>query len=40
MISKCLVAIYAKGETRGLYDTVTKFLVTAGDLKERDGVRV
>jgi hypothetical protein len=40
LVAKCFIALYGKGESRGLFDTVNKMLLPAGDVKEKDGVRV
>lgn len=40
LTAQCLVAIYSKGETKGLFDTINKLLVAAGDAKEKESTRV
>ncbi|KIM27128.1 hypothetical protein M408DRAFT_16736 [Serendipita vermifera MAFF 305830] len=40
LVAKCLILLYGRGESRGLFDAVNKLLGAAGDLKEKDGVRV
>jgi hypothetical protein len=36
LVGRCLVALYTRGETRTLFDTMQAFLKIAGDLKAID----
>lgn len=36
VVSRSLVALYQKGETRTLFDTITSFLKIVGDMKSSD----
>jgi hypothetical protein len=36
LVGRCLVALYTRGETRTLFDTMQAFLKIVGDLKAVD----
>ncbi|KAG8829263.1 hypothetical protein FRC20_008693, partial [Serendipita sp. 405] len=40
LVARSMILVFGRGESKGLFDTVNKLLISAGDPKERDAVRI